>query len=609
MSEKNSLICSDKHYSQNIGDKLFNFILLLFIFILPIKFTVPAMLPNSGVFPISSSDWIVGLWSASFFPVASAILLILCIIRLMTIKFSSSLYGLTIPFLWTLLAGTSLLGFVNASCMDFPILETSYIFGISAFSLLIFFKIFSDEAISIKIINTLVICSLFLSFYALYQYFFGFDATREYVAELIKNTSVSLPENMIQRLTDNQVFSTFAISNNFAGYLILVMPLAIFSIFYSPFNGPKLLKNIFASLLSILLILTLILTGSRSAILSLVIAFLLICIFILNIRKRLLLLLSLGSTALIIFLFFIFSKGIATIIVRFDYFNTALILLKKHLLLGAGWGSFFHSYPFLKEYMTGEAPNDPHNFLLSLGSQSGIVTLILGLAIFLIPIFLAFKHLKSLPKKELFKSIELPLLLGYTAWFIHSMTDTNFQIAGSLTIAIIFSALIFKYSQKEITSKTKYILSLILMMSLVSVIAIFSLGWNRIFGEYYLADLYSVCYKNPILNQNIDNSATDEPERFDSSFKNAVKYMPYSPFPLATAAQYEERLNNLSLAESYMIEALALSPERSSFYYDLSIILSKEGKRSDALYCLKIASELFPYQYKTIYDQATKNNL
>ncbi|MEI6056826.1 MAG: O-antigen ligase family protein [Lentisphaerota bacterium] len=609
MPQKNSIICLDKHYSQNIGDKLFNFILLLFIFILPIKFTVPAMLPNSGVFPIYSSDWIVGLWSASFFPVISAILLILCIIRLMIIRISSSLYELTIPLLWTILAGTSLLGFINASCMDFPILETSYIFGISAFSLLIFLRIFSNEELSIKIINTLVICSLLLSFYALYQYFFGFENTREYVAELIKNTSVSLPENMIQRLKDDQVFSTFAISNNFAGYLILVMPLAIFSIFYSPFNGSKLFKNIFASLLSILLILTLILTGSRSAILSLIIAFLLICIFIFNIRKWLLLLLSLLSTALIVLLFFIFAKGIATIIVRFDYFNTALVLLKKHLLMGAGWGSFFHSYPFLKEYMTGEAPNDPHNFLLSLGSQSGIVTLILGVAIFLIPIFLAFKHLKSLPKKEMFQSLELPLLLGYTAWFIHSMTDTNFQIAGSLTIAIIFSALILKYSQKDQTSKNRYALYLTLLMSLASIIAIFGLGGNRIFGEYYLANLYSVCYNNPILNQNIDNHTADKSENFNNSFKNAVKYMPYSPFPLAAAAQYEERLNNLALAETYMKEALILSPERSSFYYDLSIILSKEGKRPDALYCLKIASELFPYQYKRIYEQANKNNL
>lgn len=605
---KNSIICLEKNYLQNIGDKILNSLLLLFIFILPIKFTVPAMLPNSGVFPNSSIDWIMGLWSTTLFPVLSAILLILCVIQLKIKRKEFSLYELTFPFLWTILSGTSLLGFINASCMDFPILETSYIFGISALALFIFLKVFSDKQFTAQIINTIIISSLFLSFYALYQYFFGFNDTREYVSELLKTTTLSLPENIIQRLNDNQVFSTFAISNNFAGYLILVIPLAIFSLCHSPFNGIKLIKHIFVSLLSIVLILTLILTGSRSAILSLLIAFVMICFFVFEIRKWLFFLLSLTSVSLLVSLFLSFSKGISSIIVRFDYFNTALILLKNHLFLGAGWGSFFHSYPFLKEYMTGEAPNDPHNFLLSLGSQSGIIALLLCLIIFLIPIFLAFKHLKSLPKKEISQSLEFPLFLGYTAWFIHSMTDTNFQIPGSLAIAVIFSALILKYTKKEVLSKSKYAQSIILLISLASVITILGLGLNRMIGECYLADLYSLCYKNPLLNQNTDNNPIEESKTFNSSFKNAVKYMPYSPFPLAAAAKYEESLNNLSLAEMYMKEALALSPERSSFYYDLFIILAKEGKKPEAIYCLKKASEFFPYQYKPVYEQLNKNH-
>lgn len=606
-TEKNKIICSEKHCPQNIGDKFLNFVLLLFVFILPVKFTVPAMLPNSGVFPISSSDWIFEPWNTALFPVVSVMLLIFCVIQLAIRRKELSLYALTLPFLWAVLAGASLLGFANASCMDFPILESSYIFGISAFALIIFLRLFSDEKIQIQLINTIVICSLLLSFYALYQYFFGFEDTREYVAEFLKNSSAVLPANMIQRLKDNQVFSTFAISNNFAGYLILVIPLAIFSLFHSTFNASKLQKNILASLLSLVLILALILSGSRSAILSLVIAFALVCIFIFNIRKWTLTIISLALIGLVVSMFLAFAKGASSVIVRFDYFNTALILMKKHLFLGSGWGSFFHSYPFLKEYMTGEAPNDPHNFLLSIGSQAGIVPLLLALLIFLIPIFLSFKSLKSLPKKERLQSLELPLLLGYTAWVIHSMTDTNFQIPGSLAIAVIFSALLLKYTKKEAVSKNKYTPYLAIMITLASAIAVFGLAWNRVIGEYYLANLYSVSYKNPILNQSLSDTAIDDSKIFTSSFRNSVEYMPYSPFPLAAAAQYEERLNNLHSAETYMHQALALSPERSSFYYDLSVILAKEGKGTEALRSLKKASELFPYQYTSIYEQAQKN--
>ena len=382
-----------------------------------------------------------------------------------------------------------------------------------------------------------------------------------------------------------------------------MLPLAVFSLFHSTFGSSKLLKNIFASFLSAILVITLILTGSRSAILSLIMAFVLICTFIFKVRKSILLLLTLASTALISSLFLIFTKKAATIIVRLDYFYTAIILLKKHFLAGAGWGSFFHSYPYLKKYMTGEAPNDPHNFLLSLGSQAGIIALILGLIIFLIPIFVSYKSLKSLPENARFASLEVPLLTGYIAWFIHSMTDTNFQIPGSLSIALIFSALILKAAQKELTSKSKYTIPLIVLMSLASVVAVLGLGGYRVFGEYYLAKLYTVSYNNPILNQNIDNSPANESAIFDSSFRNAVKYMPYSPFPLAAAAQYESMHNNLHSAETYMQEALALSPERSSFYYDLAVILAKEGKKNDSIYYFKKASELFPYEYKATYIQ------
>lgn len=592
--------------ASSISIQIADLLVLLFVFILPIKFTVPAMLPNSGIFPFTLSEWVFEPWSTSIFPILSAAFLIIVIIWILIEGKNLRNLSLMIPFLWTILAVASLLGFIHASCLDFPILEISYLFGLCAFCLLIFLKVFTDELFNEKIVNTLVTCSVILAFYALYQYFFGFENTKEYIASLINGNTMSLPGNIMQRLNSNQVFSTFSISNNFAGYLILMLPLSIFSLFSYPFKGSNVLKNTIAAIIALSLILALVLTESRSAIISLIIAFILISIFVFKIKKYLLILFSFVSLSLIVSFFALFSKGFASIMVRFDYLNTALILLKNHLFTGSGWGSFFHSYPFLKKYMTGEAPNDPHNFLLSLGSQSGIVTLLLVLAIFLIPLFISFKNLRALSIKNRFKSIELPLTLGYTAWIIHSLTDTNFQIAGSVSIAIVFSALILKSSAKKANYNPKATFVLILFMFLSIVISTIGLGWNRAFGEYYLSKLNSICYIG-LLNYDKDTSTQENNYKLFSYYlSNSIKYMPYSPFPFAAASQYEERLNNLTLAKTYMKNALDLSPERSSFYYEMSVILAKEGEKADALYCLKKASELFPYEYNGIYQRAKK---
>jgi len=600
-----------------VEDRIFNFrksltcfcdtisyaLILIFIFLLPIKFTVPAMLPNSGVFPLSLNEWIFEPWSTSLFPVISSILLVFIYLRLFVTKSNFQGNLIPVPLLWLLLGGFSFLGFIHASCFDFPVLECTYIFGIASFALLVFLFIFHDANNQTKLINTLVICSLILCLYGLYQYFFGFDDTRTYVANFLKSNPSILSKAMINRLKQNQIFSTFAISNNFAGYLILIIPLTIFSLLKSKSNSSIMLKYLIIILLTLIMILSLLLTGSRSAILSLLITIVLFMLLILKLRKIFIGAFILAAAVFISGIFFAFSKGLPSIIVRFDYFYTSFILLKNHIFAGSGWGSFSFAYPYMKKYMTGESPVDPHNFLLSIGSQAGILAMFITLTIFLIPIFFALKSIAALSIREKLSSIEFPLLLGYCAWLIHSLTDTNFQIPGSVTIAIIFSAIMIKESSCKYYFPLKYYKLLLLLMVISSCLAIFGLGSNRLIGEYYYARLNSACINNPLFDS---DSQKADPEEVNLLLAKAQRYMPYSPFPLATVAHYEADNNNLLLAEQYMEKAVSLAPEKASYYHDLAVILIKEGKKLQALYCIKKAYELFPYKYKYAYKKIRK---
>ena len=73
--------------------------------------------------------------------------------------------------------------------------------------------------------------------------------------------------------------------------------------------------------------------------------------------------------------------------VRWQYFKAAVEMIADHPFFGVGGGNFGHYYTYYKAPDAIETVADPHNFVLSVGSQYGIFGLIGFLAIILLPMF------------------------------------------------------------------------------------------------------------------------------------------------------------------------------------------------------------------------------
>ncbi|MBI4712062.1 MAG: hypothetical protein HY762_01955, partial [Planctomycetes bacterium] len=79
-------------------------------------------------------------------------------------------------------------------------------------------------------VGVLSVVAVLISFYALYQHFWGLDALRQAVAQspyLLDFVPEELRKEFIGRLYSNEPFGTFTYQNSMGGFLVLTIPIVI----------------------------------------------------------------------------------------------------------------------------------------------------------------------------------------------------------------------------------------------------------------------------------------------------------------------------------------------------------------------------------------------
>lgn len=238
----------------------------------------------------------------------------------------------------------------------------------------------------LRIIQTLVITGLIISLAAIYQYFFGFRHLLNYIAEQKITSPFAL-----DYATSRRVFFPFVSPNTLAGYLIMIIPLAL------------TLKN--KALIVIPLAISLILTRSLGALLSI---FLALGTYLYLPKKRKLVFL-LGLLAVIGLVFIIrttaqkqYLQPVFSTLMRLNYWRDSLTIIKMNPLIGVGLGNF---NLVLSRYA--------HNSYLQIWAEMGILGI---LSLFWI-IYLSFTKAKAAPAG---------LILANAAFLIHNLIDFSF---------------------------------------------------------------------------------------------------------------------------------------------------------------------------------------
>jgi len=273
------------------------------------------------------------------------------------------------------------------------------------------FKLSSEE--KSKMIRVIIFAGFIISILALYQYFFGFRHTMDYV-----NKIHTTDPFVLDYLNRKRIFFPFVMPNALAGYLILIIPLIFAE------------KNKDKWIIAACMLYALFLTKSLGAIISLFIATALYVYL-----KR-----GLSFTKIIPFvilaamgavIFIIRQKNSAqhtlpsfSLIQRLGYWHDTLEIIKAHPLTGVGMGNF--------NIMNSRYA---HNSYLQLWAEAGILSLIS----FLWLVWATLKHNHATIKIAVF------------AFLIHNFVDFTFFLPEVSFIWWLTLGLIYNDLTKSIT--------------------------------------------------------------------------------------------------------------------------------------------------------------
>jgi len=293
-----------------------------------------------------------------------------------------------ILFILALIASTLLSQDRIHSLREFP----QYLIG-----LLLFIIPFSLSPENKKrVISTIILAGISISFLAIYQYFFGF----EYILNYLAKEKIPPAAALIGYLSQRRAFLPFISPNTLAGYLIMIIPLSL-----------SLKKRIFFILP---LGLALLFTKSLGALFSLFIGLMLY--FYLNnqkSRRKIALLSSLSAIILLVFLLrqnsgSQFSQPGFSVLRRWDYWKETLGIIKLFPFLGVGPGALNLSQ---SRYA--------HNAYLQIWAEMGV----LGIASFLWLIAETY----SLIRRDFMSKKEISILsAALFAFLIHNLIDFTF---------------------------------------------------------------------------------------------------------------------------------------------------------------------------------------
>ncbi|MBU3912021.1 MAG: O-antigen ligase family protein [Candidatus Omnitrophica bacterium] len=275
----------------------------------------------------------------------------------------------------------------------------------------------ADETQKKSLIKTIVIAALIISLYSIYQYFWGYQGTLDYLKEM--NSDFILKSSYAKDiLITKRSIGTFPSPNILGGYLIMALFLSL-SIAESKDH------SMVWYLAPFLIVTALILTKSMGAWLSFVSAF--IIFFLLSYK-------SFKHKKIMALIFFIFISLAAffitisrqerlldlndpqnSIIQRMGYWRAASGIIKNHFISGVGPGNFHEVF---LNYKVGGGTDTryAHNIVLHQWAETGITGLIA--IIFLIWAFI---------KKAFFKSKYL--FLAGLAFILHNFIDSTYFIS------------------------------------------------------------------------------------------------------------------------------------------------------------------------------------
>jgi len=327
----------------------------------------------------------------------------------------------------------------------FRVLSCAVVFFVTAFAL-------NRRNHIMLIISVVVILGYILSFYGLLQYL----------------SNEGLPSLFKRRFSRGKVSGTYVNSSHFAGYLEMIIPLAIAIVFIGKrkrggsnstagrriitFLSEKLedKKLLLPLTAAIVMSVAMIFTLSRMGIFSFLVSLLVFGFLLGKTYKKGIRIAVFGAIVAVVLAISIWlglnplldkyslvTEGVSG---RLGAWKMAGSIIADYSATGTGLGTFTHVSPGYQSLeMSGGHWGEAHNDYLNLFSDAGVPGIVFGLGFIVLWYLYVFKLLKRRSLRTYQRSIAAGCIAGVTAMLVHSIADFNLQIPAN---ALYFSALL-----------------------------------------------------------------------------------------------------------------------------------------------------------------------
>lgn len=392
---------------MSIINRILRYLLYLYVIVLPLS---PHDFKFKGI-PLSSDTILALIFSGYFITFFGS--------QRIRSRFRDGLYDFSRDYLGLFISALLLIMFISISYAVDKKLALSETLRFLSYILLLFIIKYelNDKKIISGIIKSYLAVSTFLGFFGIWQYTSGFDLSKRFIVNYGYGQT-------------SRIAATLDNPNSLGAYLVLI----IFPIIMLTIHSYK--KNKFKSfgfaLLSLLLIVNLVLTGSRNALLGLIIGF---AILILIYSWKLIFVFGVGG------IISLFIPQISTRlkdlgdsaenISRIKLWEVALKMIKDHPILGVGNGNYVTLYnTYIKRYPQLAWENwqnyPTHNSYLKVESELGVFGILSFIGILISSALRVREAILNMDDK--FKPFFKGFFAAMLAFFIMSISDNLFFV-------------------------------------------------------------------------------------------------------------------------------------------------------------------------------------
>lgn len=557
----------------------------ILVFIAPVKFGL-TIDPDSYNFPKGIYEWLFFQWPHGIWWIGIIVLFILWLIWSISSGQIKIRYSLLDIIIFVFLVSATISTFKAPNIHLARICLTQYFcYAITYFLIL---NILEGEKDLRFLLNVLLIPAIFISLYAIYQYYIGLPQTRVFASQYLDIGLIK------ERLESGRVFSTFIYPNTLAGYLLLCIPMTLT---LSPLQRGRGKGE-----------------GRRKLTRILIVLIMLYALYLTFYR---------GSGS--------FGKIKNTVTYRLENWTAGFRMIKENPIFGVGPYNFCVLYPKYKLDIAEEIQN-AHNNFLQIWAEQGIVGFLAFCSIW----FVAIK--KGLGKKV--KNYRW-LLLGIIAFIIHNLIDFDWYVPGVTVIAWIFIGILVKksncYKERIFQIRKWWIKGIFLFVLLLCFLFMLLHLERNLIAGYYLQETKAALNNNNIILAEVLCGASSSMDRENpevyfllgkintkkrdylnsiSWYKKALEYNPYSSsyyYNMALSYIYQTEISRDRLLMDYIGEAFKKAVEfyPTNPFYRLQLAQFYEAKNQYVLsieeyrYCLELNNKI-EREYK-IYGKMLKH--